>query len=58
MIKNYSYSIDDYGNMIIYITDPNDNTYSVASISDCDEDKADDLALEILEELGYKFMEA
>ena len=54
-IENYSYDINDNGEMTIYFS-IDGGTYSLASISDCadmsDED-ACKLAEEVLEKYGY-----
>lgn len=34
-VKYYNYSIDDYGDLAIFITDLNGNQYVVAEITDC-----------------------
>lgn len=58
-IKNYSYIVDDYGNLNIYIYDLSDKEYSLCSISCCEnmsDAELEALALEEIEIQGYELV--
>lgn len=57
LIKDWSYSIDDYGEMTVYVEDMEGHEYSVATLSDCEEEAAEEIAEEVLAELGYQLKE-
>lgn len=52
-VKYYNYSIDDYGNLSIFITDLNNNEYLVTEIEDCNDMTEQDIT-QLIEEILYE----
>lgn len=49
---DYSYSLDDYGTLTVYVND-----CAIAEISDCTEEGAEEMMLEVLADFGYTIIE-
>ena len=56
-IKSYSYYLTFDGTLIIYVRDMSGTEYSVAEISNVKEGTENEMALEVLKELGYEIQE-